>query len=376
MQQYIDKIICGDARHELSLLPDAIAQICITSPPYWGLRDYGLDPVMWDGDPECEHEWGDLMSNPKADSREKEQMSAKQGTNVGSYHESNTGSFCHKCGAWLGCLGLEPSPELYVDHVVEIFRAVWRVLRDDGTVWINIGDSYCGSPAGNTDYGPYWKTGGIKNAGDTYRKDVKRDFGTLKPKDLVLIPFRLALALQADGWWIRSDIIWAKSNPMPESVRDRPTTAHEHVFLLAKSKKYYYDQNAIREDFSEKRSWGQIGTITKTTKGGFCNTRFGYDTGGRNKRTVWTIPTAPYPEAHFATFPPKLIEPMILAGSAEGDIVLDPFAGSGTTLAEARRYRRHYIGIEAQPEYIALIEKRIATVEDEVAFDEAQLKLF
>jgi DNA modification methylase len=324
----IDTIICGDCLEVMREMPDECVQTCITSPPYWGLRDYGLEPVVWD--------WG-------------------------------------KADAWLGCLGLEPTPELYVDHLVQIFREVRRLLRKDGTLWLNIGDSYAGgNRGGNPEDSPFRKQ--ATNKGSLVPPTPIPPGSSLKPKDMVLIPFRLALALQADGWWIRSDIIWHKPNCMPSSVKDRPTTDFEHVFLLAKNKKYYYDADAIREPIADK--WQD--SHYKYMNGNIDNYKDGsrhsagihgsVDPQGRNKRTIWTIPTRPYPEAHFATFPPDLIVPMILAGSAEGDTVLDPFGGSGTVAEVALKLGRHFVIIETNQDYCDLAHERIAA-------EQAQLKL-
>jgi DNA modification methylase len=302
-------LIGGDAR-ELPLA-DASVQCVVTSPPYWGLRDYGLGPDT---------------------------------------------------------LGLEPTPELYVAHLVAVFREVRRVLRADGTCWLNLGDSY-NSPASNQQNGEPRpsRAGAFHSQG---RRD--RDAPGLKPKDLVGIPWRVAFALQADGWWLRSDIVWAKPNPMPESVTDRPTKAHEYLFLLTKSARYYYDGEAIREPNADTPLNGRV----VEHKGGV---KFGLDRpgavdaspltrprfaerfvnpAGRNRRSVWTIATEPYPEAHFAVFPEKLVEPCILAGSKSGDRVLDPFAGSGTTVAVAERLGRVGVGVELKPEYLGLGRRR------------------
>lgn len=301
-------ILPGDALEQLKTLDPATVQTCITSPPYWGLRDYGVD----------------------------------------------------------GQLGLEPTPEEYIARLVEIFAEVKRALKDDGTLWIVLGDSY----AANRSY----------QVTDTKWRDVGNEKGSevppgLKPKDLCMIPARVALALQADGWYLRSDIIWAKPNPMPESVTDRPTSAHEHIFLLAKSQRYFYDADAIREDFNyPDRTYSPDVSGHKTAelaKQGNRSTaglhdgreQYGNPSIGRNKRNVWTVATKPYPEAHFAVYPPALIEPCVLAGSAEGDTVLDPFCGSGTTGEVAYKHRRQFIGIELNPEYVQLAEKRLKEVE-------------
>jgi DNA modification methylase/transcriptional regulator with XRE-family HTH domain len=269
-------------------------QCVVTSPPYWGLRDYGLTPSVWDGDGAHAHEWGEETRRESGNAPSlKSTLTTNNGRGPQSgdkYHAENagtvtTGAFC-SCGAWRGVLGLEPTPELYVQHLVEIFREVRRVLRTDGTVWCNLGDSFQG-------------------------------------KQLVGIPWRVAFALQADGWWLRSDIIWAKPNPMPESITDRPTKSHEYLFLLTKAARYYYDGEAIKEE-GTGRTAGNVDPIKGTANGDpFFRTREGFLAVAdkpwisRNRRSVWTIATEPYPEAHFATFPEKLVEPCILAGTSE-----------------------------------------------------------
>ena len=279
------QIITGDCREELRRFPDNHFQCCVTSPPYWGLRDYGVPPLVWGGDVICQHEWVRHHQPPKSgkniayepgvrSNRAQQEMPNPMNDGVSS-------AFCLRCGAWRGQLGLEPSPELYVDHLAKVFREVRRVLRKDGTLWLNLSDTYAGS-------GPD-RQQNVGNPGSKVSEglDTRQPPIGLKPKDLVGIPWRMAFALRADGWWLRSDIIWEKPNCMPSSVRDRPTTSHEYMFLLAKGKSYYYDQDAI--------------AIHPT---------------GRKKRTVWTIPTRQSPTPHFATFPPDLVKPCILAGTS------------------------------------------------------------
>ncbi len=351
------RIISGDCIEGLRTLPDASVHCCVTSPPYWGLRDYGHD----------------------------------------------------------GQIGLESTPEAYVARMVEVFREVRRVLRDDGTLWLNLGDSYAGSwgnqgrketrgtqrpingpmmqrlkaqpvheieccldddctcPAGD-------ENGGIYPDKKTRTGSWVNDHPTLKPKDLVGIPWRGAFALQADGWWLRQDIIWHKPNPMPESVRDRCTKAHEYVFLLTKSERYYYDAEAVSEHAVCDRKPGRRITDTRETHGtgggnaGINSLLARYHEGdapkSRNRRSVWTITTKPYSGAHFAVMPPDLVEPCIKAGCPEGGTVLDPFAGSGTTLAVAAQLGRNAIGCELNPEYIALAERRIKDARASVALFE------
>ena len=311
--------------------PESV-QCCVTSPPYWGLRDYGVE----------------------------------------------------------GQLGLEATPELYVAKMVEVFREVKRVLKADGTLWLNLGDSYAGSGRGNN---PNGKQGTNKvTAFDPEYSGVVPS--GLKPKDLVGIPWRVAFALQADGWYLRSDIIWHKPNPMPESVTDRCTKSHEYLFLLTKSERYYYDWEAIKEPMSMSsverlsqpnlenqevsdrvpgKTNGNMKAVGKIDKQrGHGRRHAGFNdrwdamekeeqcSGMRNKRSVWTIATQPYSEAHFATFPPKLIEPCILAGCPSGGLVLDPFAGSGTTIQVAQQLGRQGVGIELNPAYITLADTRTA----------------
>jgi DNA modification methylase len=297
-------IIIGDVRTALSSIPDGSVQTCITSPPYWGLRDYGND----------------------------------------------------------GQLGLEQTPDKYVAEMVAVFREVRSVLADDGTLWLNLGDSYAGGAAAS---GGKQKLGPNKDL-DNQRNDVQlRKTGDgLKPKDLVGIPWRVAFALQADGWYLRQDIIWHKPNPMPESVTDRCTKAHEYLFLLTKSARYYFDNEAIKEPSANLgttnirfggNEYGDSDDPKHATKSG--NTYV--DSGTRNKRTVWTINTKPFKGAHFAVMPEALVEPCILAGSKPDNLVLDPFAGSGTVGVVALRHGRNFVGVELNPEYASLAESRI-----------------
>jgi DNA modification methylase len=353
----VSRVLCGDVLEKLKEIESDSVQCCVTSPPYWGLRDYGVE----------------------------------------------------------GQIGLEKTPEAYVAKMVEVFHEVRRVLKKDGTLWLNLGDSYAGSGRGRDADGT-WNPGkgGSKQetnvgaitgravnskslskvaieAGAIGNAWVKPPRG-LKAKDLCGIPWRVAFALQADGWWLRSDIIWSKPNPMPESVTDRPTRAHEYIFLMSKSGRYYYDPEAIQEkaitgiDDKAAHTFGAAGgkvaaTPSKRTQSGkkWVPTQGGGGNGFaghsgntladgttynlRNKRTVWTITTSPYPEAHFATFPEEIPTICIKAGTKHGDIVLDPFAGSGTTLEVAKRLGRDFIGIELNEKYVReLIEPRLAEI--------------
>jgi DNA modification methylase len=292
-------ILHGDCLAMLKTLPDESVNCCVTSPPYWGLRDYGVE----------------------------------------------------------GQIGLEATPELYTAKLVTVFREVRRVLKADGTLWLNLGDSYAGSWGAMS----HSLEDKAKRTGSNVRPVTSRPMQGIKPKDLVGIPWRVAFALQADGWYLRSDIIWAKPNPMPESVTDRPTKAHEYIFLMSKSDRYWYDHEAVLEPFTNDwlstRKPYQIKGNTDRNDGG--QPPQSANENGRNKRSVWTVTTQPYPDAHFATFPPKLIEPCILAGCPPGGIVLDPFLGSGTTLYVAKELNREGIGIELNAAYITLAERRL-----------------
>ncbi len=327
-EQNGNKIYQGHAPEILTGLELESVQCVVTSPPYWGLRDYGLPPMIWDAQESCMHEWGDEL---KTDNRK--YNSERDGSGVGQSQESQgrpapKGQFCQLCGAWRGSLGLEPTPELYIQHIVQIFREVKRVLRKDGTVWLNMGDSYAsvgsGSGQNNSEKSDGNPCDSFRDAKYLNQQNPKTAVSGLKPKDLCGIPWRVALALQADGWWLRQDIIWSKPNPMPESVTDRCTKSHEYLFLLTKSGKYFFDAEAIREDgptYTRKASgYNQEGQKRPDGSqpyrgGGFTDKDT--VTHGRNKRSAWQIATHPMPDAHFATFPPKLVEPCILAGTSE-----------------------------------------------------------
>lgn len=327
------RLIHGDVRKALALLSDKSVDCVVTSPPYWSLRDYGIEPTVWGGDEEHEHEWESVFAYAShfTDSKKKWQFigSAEKGTTAWGRPKIENGQAC-ECGAWLGTVGLEPTPSLYVEHIVEIFRDIRRVLKDTGTLWLNLGDCYAGSGRGG--HGAKQQS----NAGSIGMPPTKNLLG-VKPKDLIGVPWMVAFALREDGWWLRSDIIWAKPNPMPESVQDRPTRAHEYLFLLTKKKRYHYDWKAI----AEEATWSNDPTAIK------------------NKRTVWKVVPRPYKAAHFAVFPEALVEPCIKAGCPEGGTVLDPFVGSGTTLKVARAHARAGIGIDLNREYLAIAEKRL-----------------
>ena len=313
----MNKIEFGDCRETMRRWKEQgiKAQTCVTSPPYYGLRDYGHD----------------------------------------------------------GQIDLEETPEEYIKAMVEVFRCVWDVLEDNGTLWLNIGDSYNGSGGQGTKPNIMSKEAAEGRGGKAIKVDG------IKPKDLIGIPWMMAFALRADGWYLRQDIIWHKPNPMPESVTDRCTKAHEYIFLMSKSQKYYYDVDAIKEEanedsgFAKQRAkgidtWKYNNTLERIAQTGQTieSSTFG-EIGKRNKRSVWTVTTKPYAGAHFAVFPSDLIEPCILAGAPVGGIVLDPFMGSGTTAQVAQNLGRQYLGCELNPAYLDL--QNIRTAQQSFGFE-------
>jgi len=327
----LNKIYVGDCLEIMRSWPDAFVQTVVTSPPYWGLRDYGVP----------------------------------------------------------GQLGLEPTPVEYVSKMVNVFREVRRILRDDGTLWLNLGDCY--TSGGSSTHGTRKGYKQESNAGSIQMQYARPNLPAgLKPKDLVGIPWRVAFALQSDGWYLRSDIIWAKTNGMPESVTDRPTKAHEYLFLLSKSERYFYDADAIKEPGICTKLPGPNMTDTLLTYGsqngsfhedgrrsdkqrGHSRRHAGFNDrsnqmereeqcfGMRNKRSVWIVPTVSFSTAHFATFPAELIRPCIVAGSRTKDIVFDPFMGAGTTALVAAQYGRQFLGTELNPAYLEIAQRRIVT---------------
>lgn len=326
---YLDQVLIGDCRSMLQSLPDGIVDTCVTSPPYYGLRDYGTGEWVG-GNPNCPHRRTSKFSVKTITGHAQKELAGNVGDAIYK-------TICPLCGARRvdKQIGLEETPEEYIEELVQVFREVKRVLKDDGTLWVNIGDSY------NSD------------------------------KNLIGIPWMLAFALRNDGWYLRQDIIWHKPNPMPESVKDRCTKAHEYIFLLSKKPHYYFDYEAIQEESmwkSDNRAGqGRIEYEGKCLNGDVEKTKaqqsFVTITDKRNKRDVWSVTTKAVKDAHFATYPEKLIEPCILAGSRVGGVVLDPFFGSGTTGRVAIRFNRHYIGVELNPEYVKISDKRTNNIQ-------------
>lgn len=413
----------GNSLELLRELPSESVQCCVTSPPYYALRDYGtgvwiggdpacghlmplpggtqasglwtgnsqdaierkvgvrrqqypnqcpcgaerIEPTVWGGDPACAHVWTTERTYKPGSSaavRSSEAFAARglqnaERVKAARWYEH---AFCSSCGAWRGQLGREPSVGAFVDHLCDVFDEVKRVLKKDGTCWINIGDSYAGAGYSNH-----------KNTGGAQREQGGKQQHTVIPdarsKALLGVPWRLAFALQDRGWLLRCDVIWHKPNPMPDSVKDRPTRAHEYVFLLTKSGRYFYDSAAIREPNSpgsfkrfkpgeaipSRKKFGGSDRATPKFLAGQV-----FQPNGRNRRSVWTISTESFSEAHFATFPQKLAEPCILAGSRPGDLVLDPFSGAGTVAVVARRLGRKAIGIDLKAEYNEMAARRLA----------------
>jgi DNA modification methylase len=310
------KILVGDNRETLKTLPEKSVQCCITSPPYFGLRDYGNENQI----------------------------------------------------------GLEETPELYVKQLVKVFRQVWRVLRDDGVVWLNLGDSYTSNTKclGRNDTSKMYG----ENSQHLSLHKKHKIVNETKPKDLIGIPWLVAFALRADGWYLRQDIIWSKPNPMPESVTDRCTKSHEYIFLLSKSQKYFYDAEAIKEEslYPDDNRKGRVKETAKDFQRDLGNRLLHGDKTylKKNKRSVWNVSTQPFPGAHFAVFPPDLIEPCVLAGSKKNDFILDPFGGSGTTAAVALKHDRKAILCELNEKYVDIIPERINNITDALR----QYKLF
>jgi len=379
------EIRTGDCVELMAHMDDESVDMCVTSPPYWGLRDYGGKGIVW-GSQECiergegdtSHEW-EGYTRPSENTRNNNNSLQLKS----AYWEPQEQAFCKHCDAWFGQLGLEPTPEQYVKNMVEVFREVKRILKPQGTLWLNIGDSYC---AGSRKSGVSDSAGGDRGLPTTRRNQAS---GDLKTKDLVGIPWMLAFALRADGWYLRQDIIWAKPSCMPESVTDRCTKNHEYVFLLSKNKDYYYDNEAIKEDtvskadknksaftYADNEEWAKDKDQSRISKAkGIADARV-KQYAKRNKRSVWWVGPKPFPEAHFAVFPVELIEPCILAGSPLDGLVFDPFGGAGTTAIAAIKHGRNALLCEYSPDYVEIAHKRILEYKQELGLDKTDREWF
>jgi DNA modification methylase len=391
----------GHVLDVLRAMPDGCVQTIVTSPPYWGLRDYGLPPMVWDGDGECWHEWGEQIIRPQHGDNGATGSTLQGGktTQTQTQRKSTCHAFCVRCGAWSGSLGLEPDPALYLQHMRQIFTECFRVLRRDGTMWINMGDSY------NTYRANAQPSKSLSiTAGEQRPERLKGhglEVGCLPNKSLLMMPARLAIALQDDGWLLRAEIVWAKLAPMPESVRDRPTRSHEMIYLFAKQGRYFYDADAIRQpsvsDHGSGNGYKREARLSYRDGNGargseeprVPHSRRSNDleTYGRwvdnpprivpdagvNIRSVWTIGPEPLHDEHYAAYPTEIPRRCIAAGSREGDVILDPFAGSGTTILTALRLGRRAIGIELSEKYAAMARRRIS--EDAPMFNRQEVAL-
>ena len=364
VKEITNKVFLGDSREVLKEFPDKCIDTCITSPPYWGLRDYGTSTWVG-GDKDCSHR----RNTKKSDKCITGHKNFDEMLGVG---DAIYKSECKRCGAKRidSQIGLEEEVNDYIEQLVDVFGEVHRILKDDGTVWLNLGDSYSGSTG---------KSGGVSKIQSVKRQVDTGSIGSLRPakvaglkrKDLIGIPWRAAFALQKYGWYLRQDIIWHKPNPMPEPANDRCVKSHEYIFLLSKNPQYYFDADSIKEPSitpNTGTSWKQRKLDGEPMRHGLQGAA-AVGAGNfktyekRNKRSVWSVPTKPYSVAHFATFPPELITPCIKAGSREGGIVLDPFMGSGTIAEYSKKLGRLYTGVELNEEYHALINERTSQME-------------
>lgn len=410
----------GHCMDLLAQLPDESINCVVTSPPYWALRDYGIAPTVWGGVANCRHRWGLAMRMHKGGPCGDGALRTGGRSVVEALDQTkdiDAGADCIRCGAWRGQLGLEPSHHRYVLHMVEVFNEVRRVLRSDGTCWINLGDTYASNAGGYNGYSSRgkssWPSIGSKTMSAVIKGPNRTRAGRdpkysgkhtaivatgpieqpnrmavpgLKPKDLVGIPWRVALALQETGWWLRDDIIWHKPACMPSSVTDRTTKAHEYLFLLTKSATYHYEADAIKEPVTgEAHSRGKgvnpkagPKDVGRSQQGLRDSTRFGRGAGfrvkqnpsfsasvndlvsKRNKRSVWTVASEPSSEAHYAAFPTGLVKPCILAGCPAGGVVLDPFGGSGTVGRVAEDLGRRWLLFDLSPEYQKIAKRKTA----------------
>lgn len=373
IQTIKNQILFGETLAKLKEFPDECIDCVMTSPPYWNLRNYGIKPSVWDGRPDCEHEWDYFTRKGMSGGTNSAKVQMKGSKNF-QFVEATEQAFCSKCSAWRGCLGLEPTFTPFIKHLVDVFDEIKRVLKPTGSAWVVLGDTYSTQGGQNRDtmklYSSY-KSIRLKNAMMSVPLVKPKE---LPSKSLCQIPSRFAIEMVSRGWILRNVIIWHKPNCMPQSVKDRFTVDFEYVFFFVKSQRYWFAQQheALRDVerlqkpffnlqnmMRKKRVYGDqyIASINpksaEQSKARMLKL-------GRNKRCVWTIPTKPFTEAHFAVYPEELCVTPIQAGCPKGGIVLDPFMASGTTAVVARKLGRNYVGIELNQKYITLAEKRLA----------------
>ena len=363
----INRIYQGSCLNWLKDIDNGSIDCVVTSPPYWALRDYQTEPEIWDGDKNCEHEWGSKIITLTHKSGEKNPGKESWYKDKGASNDKGN-QFCSKCNAWKGSLGLEPTFDLYVKHLCDIFDEVKRVLKKEGTCWVVLGDTYSGSGCGTNDYRTeksksiqgkgknrnLYKTGGI----------AQKITNVVQAKSLLQIPSRFAIMMTDHGWILRNTIIWEKPNCMPSSAKDRFTVDFEYVFFFTKSKKYYFEQQLEKSIWADKdyrsKIKGGVKSGGKTASGNYATNKVAYtENGMKNKRAVWTISTKPFKENHFAVFPEELIETPVKAGCPKNGIILDPFMGSGTTGLVAKKLGRNFIDIELKPNYVEIANRRI-----------------
>ena len=404
MKEYINKITCGDSLELLKKTDSNFVDCVITSPPYWGLRDYKKATKIWGGNEFCEHEWG------KGIKRHQEAPGKTSMVKQKGLEYTIETCFCNKCGAWKGQFGLEPHPQLYIEHLVDICREIKRVLKPGGSFYLNIGDSYFCSPAGNKYLEDLMSKrniskGTIEAQFESQRsKSFKPDGKWCQAKQLMLIPSRCAIALQEDGWILRNDILWLKPNPMPCSVTDRLNNTYEHFFFFVKNQEYYYDLDSIREKPKTGTEYvrhasgvkGNEGAVSRQSNEDMANHPLGKNPGdiirlqearkkqkeyisksgggggcippsdlvnhplGKNPGDVFEVTVLPFADAHFAVFPPTLVEKPIKSSCPPNGVVLDPFSGSGTTSLVAKQLGRKYMGFDINPDYCEMARARIA----------------
>jgi len=362
-----DTIIQGNCLEVLKTLLDESIDCCVTSPPYWSLRDYQVSDYIWDGNDNCEHTWITHIKKPTGGKGDNANVGSNKNNFANMRDHNIVSNFCSKCGAWKGSLGLEPTFQLYIKHLCDIFDEVKRVLKKEGTLWVNLGDTYSVSGGAGSQYKPnkWERQKKIESDSRHYGGHICKD---LLPKSLCQIPPRFAIAMTERGWILRNELIWHKPNCMPSSIKDRFTVDFEKIYFFTKSPKYYFETQyeplaeatKIRLKHRFNHTKGDIASAVKSTGIRKYQENYkGEKVKGRIKRCVWSIPTKGYSEAHYAVYPEDLVVTPIKAGCPVGGVVLDPFFGSGTTGLVAKKLQRHYLGIELNPTYIEIAKRRI-----------------